>query len=203
MMEWEGLAADLRKRDARLGKLIQKVGAPTVRLERDRFRALARSILAQQLATSAASAITKRFSDLERPFPSPQTILKLKPKSFQSCGVSGQKQTYLCELSRSWVKEFNGVRWGSLEDQIIIEKLTAVKGIGVWTAQMFLIFSLGRPDVLPSGDFGVRKGVQLLYGLGAMPLPKEMPGLLKKWEGASSVASWYVWRGLDQKILVD
>ena len=90
-----------------------------------------------------------------------------------------------------------------MEDEAIIEKLIEVKGIGEWTAHMFLIFSLGRPDVLPTGDFGVRKGVQLLYGLKEMPHPKKMRDLLETWKGAASIGSWYMWRGLDSKLIVD
>lgn len=200
--EWIRLSQRLAREDRLLAPIIEAVGVPTLRLERHRFRALAESILSQQLATKAAAAIIGRFTALEKPFPRPERVLKLSPRQFQSCGVSGQKSVYLKELARAWQKDLAQLRWAALSDEAIIEHLVAVKGIGEWTAQMFLIFSLGRVDVLPTGDFGIRRGVQLLFRLSEMPHPRKMAELVPHWKGASSVASWYLWRALDRKILV-
>ncbi len=88
-----------------------------------------------------------------------------------------------------------------MADEAIIDRLTTVKGIGVWTAQMFLIFSMGRPDVLPCGDYGVRRGIRILFNLSDLPQPAAIPALVPHWKGASSVASWYLWRGLDEGVI--
>lgn len=201
--QWQQLAVDLGKRDKPLGKIITEVGPPTLKLRREPFEALARSILSQQLATKAAAAITGRFQLLGPPFPTAAKVLRLKEKQFRAVGVSNSKMIYLRELAKHWEKGLGNIRWSRLEDQEIVEKLTEVKGIGDWTAHMFLIFSLGRPDVLPVGDFGVRKGVQLLYGMKEMPHPKKMPEMLETWRGASSIGAWYCWRGLDSKLIID
>lgn len=194
---------ELAKRDKPLGKVITAVGPPTLKLRREPFEALARSILSQQLATRAAAAITGRFQLLGPPFPTSAKVLRLKEKQFRDAGVSHSKMIYLRELAKHWEKGLGEIRWARLEDLEIVEKLVAVKGIGEWTAHMFLIFSLGRPDVLPVGDFGVRRGVQLLYGMKEMPHPKRMGAMLETWKGASSIGAWYCWRGLDAKLIID
>lgn len=201
--QWAQLATELGKRDKPLRRIITTVGPPTLKLRREPFEALARSILSQQLATKAAAAITGRFQLLGPPFPTSAKVLRLKDTQFRECGVSNSKMIYLRELAKHWEKNLADIRWSRLEDREIVEKLIEVKGIGEWTAHMFLIFSLGRPDVLPIGDFGVRKGVQLLYGMKEMPHPKKMAEMLETWKGASSIGAWYCWRGLDAKLLID
>ncbi len=194
---WISLAEELARKDKLLAPLIKRVGPPKIELQTDAFRALVESILSQQLAVRAAATITARFRALHPPFPTAPAILKMRKTKLRGAGLSGQKTSYVKSLSERWQDKVWRRGWASLSDEELIARLIEVKGIGEWTAHMFLIFSLGRPDVLPTGDFGVRKGIQLLHGLKEMPLPKEIPGLVPHWKGASSIGAWYVWRGLD------
>lgn len=198
---WTELAFQLAERDVALKPLVEKIGPPQITLRKDQFRALAQAILSQQLATKAAATITERFRALAPPFPGPGDVLKMRGSKLRSVGVSGQKASYLKALSAQWVDPRWRRGWGKLSDEELTERLVAVKGIGEWTAHMFLIFSLGRPNILPVGDFGVRRGIQRLRGLKEMPDPKELPTLVTEWEGAYSVGAWYMWRGLEQKLL--
>lgn len=198
---WRLLSEELRGRDGKLAPLIEQIGPPTVTLVKDPFRALVESILSQQLAPKAASAIIERFRSSAPPFPKAEDIRSFRLPKFRKAGVSAQKAGYLKALSEAWGDPAWRRGWGKLEDAQLVERLVQVKGIGEWTAHMFLIFSLGLPDVLPVGDYGVRRGVQLLYGLGELPKPKEMAAHVGHWKGASSVGSWYLWRAMDRKLL--
>lgn len=199
--KWTNLSLELRRRDPVLAPVIDAVGPPTLRVQKDPFRALVGSILSQQLATKAAAAISERFRQKAPPHPTAQDILKFRASTFRSAGVSGAKASYLKALAKAWTDPQWRRGWNRLTDDELVARLVEVKGVGEWTAHMFLIFSLGREDILPVGDFGVRKGVQLLYGLKEMPKPKEMIELLAHWKGAASVGSWYVWRALDRKLI--
>ncbi len=199
--EWKKLSSTLSKADASLRPLIARLGPPTLEFESNHFRALAESILSQQLATAAARSIIGRFKELERPFPKPSSILKWRIPQLRKVGISKAKASYLKALSERWEDATWRRGWVTLSDEILVERLTEVKGIGVWTAHMFLIFSLGRPDVLPTLDFGIRRGIQLLHRLPELPHPKKVPELVPHWKGMSSVASWYVWKSLDSKLL--
>ncbi len=202
IQEWVRLSQELAEIDTKLRPLIKQVGPPTVTFESDRFRSLAKAILSQQLATAAAQSIIGRFKRLEPPFPKPSSIIKWRDTKLRKVGISGAKASYLKALSAAWEDKKWRRGWDKLSDELLVQRLTEVKGIGVWTAHMFLMFSLGRTDVLPTLDFGIRKGLQLLHELPELPHPKEMPGLVPLWKGRSSVACWYLWRGLDQKILL-
>lgn len=198
---WTHLAVQLAEKDRALKPIIERVGPPQFRVRKDHFRSLAEAILSQQLATRAAKTIIERFRGLAPPFPGPEEILSMRLAKLRSAGVSGQKASYLRALSAQWEDPAWRRGWARLTDEALTERLVQVKGIGEWTAHMFLIFSLGRPNVLPVGDFGVRKGVQILRKLPEMPGPRELPELVKQWEGAYSIGAWYMWRLLDQKLL--
>ncbi|CAA7019383.1 unnamed protein product [Microthlaspi erraticum] len=162
------------------------------------FLSLARSILYQQLATKAAKCIYDRFLSLFDGGESgvlPESVISISAVDLRKIGVSGRKASYLHDLAGKYLS-------GVLSDEMILEmsdeelidRLTLVKGIGVWTVHMFMIFSLHRPDVLPVGDLGVRKGVKDLYGLKNLPGPLQMEQLCEKWRPYRSVGSWYMWR---------
>ncbi|CAH8385069.1 unnamed protein product [Eruca vesicaria subsp. sativa] len=162
------------------------------------FLSLTRSILYQQLATKAAKCIYDRFVSL---FPGgesavlPDSLLSFSAVDLRKIGVSGRKASYLHDLAgkyKSGVLSDDMIL--EMSDEELIDRLTSVKGIGVWTVHMFMIFSLHRPDVLPVGDLGVRKGVKDLYGLKELPGPLQMEQLCEKWRPYRSVGSWYMWR---------
>jgi len=165
------------------------------------YQELVESIISQQLSVKAASAIEKRFIGLfEDQFPSPEQILSRSIEEFRSVGLSRPKAAYVQDLARNVLD--GTVKFDTLDqlsnDEIIAE-LTKVKGIGEWTVHMFLMFCMGRLDVLPIGDLGIRNGVQKLYSFDHALLPQEVTLLAEanKWTPYQSVASWYVWQSLD------
>lgn len=199
--EWKRLAELLHGRDEKLRPIIEAVGSPRPPLWPHPFRGLAEAILYQQLAPKAADTIAARFRALEPPFPRPESILAWRAARFRAVGVSRQKTRYLKSLSERWVDRAWRRGWERLDDGALVERLTEVDGIGEWTAHMFLIFGLGRPDVLATGDYGIRRALALLHGLSEIPGPREIAGLVPHWRGMASIGSWYLWQGLDRKLL--
>ncbi len=179
--------------------VIRRAGPFKMRLHRNRFRALVFSILGQQISGKAAAAIRARLIDYLKPERiSPESIARLTAEELRTIGASSQKARYLLDLA-------NRVNEGNLRldlvsrmrDEEVIEALTEVKGIGLWTAQMFLIFSLGRLDVFPHDDLGVRSAIRNLYGLDELPNKELSDRIATPWRPYASVASWYCWRSLE------
>src|SRR3989344_1446640 len=192
------------KRDKYLGAFIKRHGPIKHRRSHkgDAFQSLAEAIIYQQLSGKAAGTILKRFVALYSPkkFPTPDDVLKTKTEKMRSAGLSGQKASYLKDLALKFKDgTINPKLFSKMSDAEIIEHVVAVKGIGEWTAQMFLMFTLARPDVLPTGDIGVQKGFQKLFGLKKKPSPKQMQKLAEGWTGHRTVACMYLWRLLDEK----
>jgi DNA-3-methyladenine glycosylase II len=190
--------AHLRSADPVLGAIIQRVGAYAMQYHEPTFRALVRSIVFQQLHGKAARTIFDRLVDKAGGEITPDSILKLRPTQMRAVGLSRQKLTYIRDLARKTrdgVVEFE--RFPQMKDEEIIAELTQVKGIGQWTAHMFLMFALRRPDILPTGDYGVRAAMRNAYGMKVMPKPRTMERLAKSWHPYCSIASWYMWRSLD------
>jgi DNA-3-methyladenine glycosylase II len=190
--------AHLREVDSVVGELIDKHGPYTPRRSDDPYAQLLRAIMFQQLAGNAARAIMRRwmalYGDQER-MPTPKEILETSDEQFRAAGVSRQKAGYFRDIARHVVEgKIDFSRMDEQSDAEVIEHLTAAKGVGVWTAHMFLMFQLGRPDVLPVGDLGVRNGMRIAYGLEAMPTPKQATEIGEKWRPYRSVGSWYMWR---------
>jgi DNA-3-methyladenine glycosylase II len=197
-------AADyLSKADPLLAPIISRAGLPTITPHQNYYQELVESIVSQQLSVKAAATIMKRFVELfGSNFPTPQQILEKDIETFRSVGLSRQKATYIQDLA---VKVIEGsVRFDhldSLSNQAVIDELTSIKGVGVWTVHMFLLFCMGRLDVLPTGDLGIRNGIQKLYGLSERPDAEAIETLAKEkgWHPYESVASWYIWNSLDNK----
>lgn len=198
-IEWRSASRKLHK-DPRLGNVVAKVGPPNIQFQPDAFSALGKAILSQQLAPKAAASIVKRVCGRGK-FPSPKQFREFTPARFKSFGVSRQKASYLTSLADHWAVPHWRRGWGTLTDADLIERLTQVRGVGEWTAQMYLIFSLGRVDVLATGDYGIQRGLMKLFKLSDCPKPKQMESLMQPWEGYRSVASWYLWKGLDRGLL--
>ncbi len=179
--------------------IIAEVGPCTLRPQRDRFRMLAGSIISQQISTGAARSIKKKLDELVGSDGLiPTNLSQYSPEQLRAAGVSPQKATYLLDLAaKVHETEINLQHIGRYSDDKIIEQLTAVKGIGKWTAQMFLIFALGRPDVFPHDDLGVRSAIRNRYGLEELPDLKTSIAIASKWRPYASIASWYCWRSLD------
>ncbi|MCE2791233.1 MAG: DNA-3-methyladenine glycosylase family protein [Planctomycetota bacterium] len=190
----------LKKNDQRMREIIREVGPFTLRPKRHHFQTLASSIISQQISTSAAQTILHRLHDHLQPHGwEAQAIAGLDLETLRTLGVSRQKGSYLLDLAEHVSSGKLDLKTVSRKsDEAVIEALTAVKGIGVWTAQMFLIFSLGRLDVLPVADFGIRKAIQIEYGLDDLPTPSEITEIAQPWRPYATVASWYLWRTLDK-----
>jgi DNA-3-methyladenine glycosylase II len=164
------------------------------------FSSLAEAIVYQQLNGKAAVTIFNRFAALAGEPITPESILKLSDEQLRSAGLSKQKSAYLKDLAAktaSGLLDFS--RLPELTDEEAIKHLTQVKGIGVWTAHMFLMFSLRRPNVLPTGDYGVQVAVKKYYRKRRLPKPKDMEKIARAWEPYRSIACWYMWRSLDIK----
>lgn len=186
-------------RDVKLARIIERVGPFKLQLreEGSHFGALLRSIVYQQLSGKAASTIHGRVLDLfGGREPRPAELLAASDEKLRAAGLSRQKISYLKDLARH--ADAGAIdRLHELEDEEVIAQVTAVKGVGVWTAQMFLMFRLGRPDVLPVLDLGIRKAIQRAYGLRKMPDATKIEALASKWRPHCTVACWYLWRSLE------
>jgi DNA-3-methyladenine glycosylase II len=199
--EFETALGRLRRADRVMRTLIDEVGPFTLKPQPDRFGMLVRSIISQQISTGAAISIRKRLEQLSEPegLTAPR-LGRFTAEELRSAGVSPQKARYLLDLARH-VNEgkLELGRIGRLDDEQIIQRLTAVKGIGRWTAQMFLIFSLVRPDVFPHDDLGVRTVLRDRYALDELPDKETSLAIAARWRPYATVASWYCWRSLDVK----
>ena len=187
------------KKDPVMRTIIERVGPYTMEFREPSFSTLVRSIVYQQLSGKVASVILKRLIDaLPEGELTPRNILRLRPDRMRKLGLSRAKTEYIRDLARRTSKgEIAFEMLLELEDDAVIEHLTRVKGIGVWTAHMFLMFALQRPNVLPVGDLGVRSAIRKEYGLEALPTAAEIEELAKPWHPYCSVATWYLWRSLD------
>jgi DNA-3-methyladenine glycosylase II len=157
------------------------------------------AIITQQLSGKAADSISKRFREIYGRFPKPTDVINTSDSKLRAVGLSGMKVSYIKDLSKKIEsKELKINSLKNMTDDEVIEQLTQIKGIGRWTAEMFLIFSLGRLDVLPVGDLGLRKGIQRLYLFSEIPQKDEIEQIAKKWRPYRTVATWYIWKGLSQ-----
>ncbi|MDB5165306.1 MAG: DNA-3-methyladenine glycosylase [Candidatus Saccharibacteria bacterium] len=197
----ENALAHLSKSDPRLAMLMETYSKPEFLPHTNYYHELVDSIISQQLSVKAARTIEGRFKDLfGGNFPSPEQILEKDVEELRAVGLSRPKARYIQDLA---VKILDGtVRFDtldSLSNQAIIDELTKVKGIGVWTVHMFLMFCMGRLDVLPVGDLGIRNGIMKLYELSSIPDVETIETIAHKnnWHPYESVASWYIWQSLD------
>ena len=198
--------AALRRRDPVLGAAIPSLppfpDIPVKSFRGPHFHVLARSIIYQQLATKAAATIYRRVKELSPGprFPTPEHMLALSDERLRGAGLSGNKTKAVRDLATRIVNgdlRLRGI--GRCDDEEIIRRLTTVWGIGEWTAQMFLIFKLGRLDVMPAGDLGVQKGLRVLDGLDARPSPDKLLDRAEVWRPLCSVAAWFLWRLSDAR----
>ncbi|HEX3744840.1 MAG TPA: DNA-3-methyladenine glycosylase [Bryobacteraceae bacterium] len=188
----------LRRNDPVLSEIIDRVGDYGIQFREPGFETLVRSIVYQQLSGRVASVIFARLAKAAGGQLTPANVLKLRPARMRTLGLSKQKTLYIRDLARH-TRDGRVVfeELAALDDTGVIERLTRVKGIGVWTAHMFLIFALRRNDILPTGDLGIRNAMRKAYGMAEAPTPVEMEALAERWRPYCSVASWYLWRSLE------
>ncbi len=194
-------ASALRQADERLGWLIEQLGELSVRLTPDPFQALAMSIIGQQLSVKAAAAIQKRVLQLAPAF-TPEALLALDAETLRGAGLSRAKAASIHDLSAKTLgRELDLERLSGMEDEEIVAMVTSVKGIGRWTADMFLLFSLGRPDVLAAGDLGLQRAAKWLYGMEDRPDKKYLEQHAHKWPPYRSAASFYLWEAINRGLI--
>jgi len=189
----------LRAADPVVGMLIEAYGPYRPRPAMDHYESLLRTILYQQLNGTAATTIRDRWMGLYGGrYPTPTELLATTDEAFRSTGVSRQKAGYMRDVAERVLA--GSLAFDALEampDEEVVEAITAVRGLGEWSAHMFLMFQLGRPDVLPVGDYGVRNGMRIAYHLDEMPTPSRVKEIGAPWAPYRSVASWYMWRAVE------
>lgn len=190
----------LKKSDPVIAGIIQRVGPYAMEYREPSFESLVRSIVYQQLSGRVASVIFGRLhAAAGQEQLTPAGIMRLRPDKMRKLGLSGQKTLYIRELAKHTKR--GSIVFEDLpesDDAVVIEHLTRVKGIGVWTAQMFLMFALRRTDVLPVADLGIRSAMKKAYGLNDLPKPDEMEKIAECWKPYTSIACWYLWRSLEK-----
>jgi DNA-3-methyladenine glycosylase II len=188
----------LKSSDPVLAAIITRVGPCSITYLEPTFETLARSIVYQQLSGKAARTIYNRVAEACGGAVTPEAILKLRPQRLRACGLSKQKLAYIRDLAR--LTRDRKLDFGALPkmaDEEVLAALTQVKGVGVWTAQMFLMFALRRHNILPTGDLGVQNAIRRAYGKRAKVTPKHVEKIGKTWRPYCTIASWYLWRSLD------
>ena len=188
----------LAKHDPKLGELIAQNGPIARQPRRDYFASLTRAIVGQQISVKAAASIFARFEELTQL--KPENVVALSEEDIKTIGLSRSKARYIQDLAQHFVEDsavYNHLE--SLSDDQVVQELTAVKGIGVWTAQMFLMFTLVRPDVFAPDDVGLQKAIVKLYGLDAVPPRSELELMAEKWKPYRTVACWHLWHSLDNE----
>lgn len=197
---WADAVDHLRACDPRWVPIVERFGPCMLRARRDRFGTLVRAIIGQQISFRAAATIDARLRVLSGEPHDAGRLIAAGEAGLRSCGLSGVKARYVLNLAEA-VRDGHLPlsRIGRFDDDEIKVKLMAIKGIGPWTAEMFLIFSLERPDVLSTGDLGVRTGLRNFHGLDALPSARECERLTEPWRPYRSVAMWYLWRSLEMR----
>ena len=194
---WRDACQVLSDADPVLGALIEAAQGSVLRPRNDPFFSLARSVVGQQISVMAAESVWRKLV-AQCAAITPQGFAEQSAEDLRACGLSRQKVTYMHGLAAHFLDGgVNADAWPDMDDEAIIKQLTTVKGIGRWTAEMFLIFHLLRPDVMPVGDIGIQKAIGNHYAGGTRPGPKEMIAIAEKWRPWRSVAVWDLWRSLD------
>ncbi|MDP3252996.1 MAG: DNA-3-methyladenine glycosylase 2 family protein [Hydrogenophaga sp.] len=194
---WVDACRHLMKRDRVMKKLIPQYGSACLQSRGDAFVTLARSIVGQQISVKAAQSVWDRFALLSKKT-TPAQVLKLKVDDMRAAGLSARKVEYLVDLALHFANDQVHVKnWATMDDEAIIAELVAIRGIGRWTAEMFLIFHLMRPNVLPLDDIGLQNGISRCYFSGEPVSRSEIREVANTWAPFCSVATWYIWRSLD------
>lgn len=199
---WAAAIRHLRKTDPYLRAIIDRVGPCLLEPKTDRFGTLVRAIIGQQISSKAAASIHRRLVEIAGEPHRPERLIELGEPAMRGVGLSGVKAKYVLNLAEavaSGAVPLDAID-DSWTDEEVVASLVSIKGVGVWTAEMFLIFALNRPDVLPVGDLGVRAGLRDRHGLAELPRPGECHALAEIWRPYRSIASWYLWKGADTRL---
>jgi len=194
LLQWNKAIKELSEKDNIISKIISQYPNEKMIMKNDTLHTLVRSIVGQQISVKAADAIWNRLEEACENNISEESLLKLKKEELRNIGLSNTKSDYILNVINANITK---IKWEKLEDDEIKEKLCEIKGIGPWTAEMFLIFRLGRPNVLPLGDIGLINAINLNYNNNEKLSKEELIGFKSKWNPWCSIATWYMWRSLD------
>jgi len=194
---WQQAASDLAAADARMAELVERYAGLGLASRGDPFATLARSIVGQQISVKAAESVWGRFVAALSEV-SPQAIMAAGEAGLEGCGLSRRKREYVCDLAAHFVEgRLDPAVWEAMDDEAVIVALTEVRGVGRWTAEMFMIFNQLRPDIFPLDDLGLQRAVFERYFAGAKQPRKVVAEFGERWRPWRSVATWYLWRSLD------
>tara|TARA_B100000519_G_scaffold194887_1_gene199255 strand:+ start:94 stop:705 length:612 start_codon:yes stop_codon:yes gene_type:complete len=191
---WEVATKELSRNDPVIMKIIKLYSGDKMQLKNNAFLTLVRSVVGQQISVKAADSVWKKLEELCRESIEPERIKSFSEDELRSAGLSRSKANYIQNIAKSDILE---VDWSNLDDEEAINLLCKIKGIGRWTAEMFLIFHLARPNILPLGDIGLIKAIELNYNNGEKMSKEELEAYGQKWSPWCTVATWYLWRSLD------
>ena len=191
---WEVATKELSRNDPVIMKIIKLYSGDKMQLKNNAFLTLVRSVVGQQISVKAADSVWKKLEELCRESIEPERIKSFSEDELRGAGLSRSKANYIQNIAKSDILE---VDWSNLDDEEAINLLCKIKGIGRWTAEMFLIFHLARPNILPLGDIGLIKAIELNYNNGEKMSKEELEAYGQKWSPWCTVATWYLWRSLD------
>ncbi|MFQ3360370.1 MAG: DNA-3-methyladenine glycosylase II [Candidatus Thalassarchaeaceae archaeon] len=186
----------MREIDGKMDKLICLYEEPALKSREDIFMTLIRSIVGQQISVKAADTVWNRLTN-EIGDIIPENISLKSAENLQKCGLSHRKVEYIKGISKIWVDEYYKISWEDLSDSLVIDKLTEIRGVGVWTAEMILIFTLLRPDIFPMGDIGAIRALEKIYSDGEKMNNSQIKKITDKWSPWRTIATWYLWRSID------
>ena len=192
--KWEVATKELSRNDPVIMKIIKLYSGDKMQLKNNAFLTLVRSVVGQQISVKAADSVWKKLEELCIDSIEPEKIKSFSEDELRSAGLSRSKANYIQNIAKSDILEVN---WSNLDDEEAIDLLCKIKGIGIWTAEMFLIFHLARPNILPLGDIGLIKAIELNYNNGEKMSKEELEAYRQKWSPWCTVATWYLWRSLD------
>lgn len=198
---WDTACSELSARDPVLARIIEQWRTVAVSSRREPFQTLARSIVGQQISVKAAQSVWDRFA-AKAVEVTPDRVSRMRVQTLRHCGLSERKAEYLRDLAKHFRSgSVDPERWEKLDDEVVIEQLVAVRGIGRWTAEMFLIFNLLRPDVFPLDDIGLLNALGLAYNNGQRVGKEQASEMSLAWQPWRTVATWYLWRSLDPELV--
>ena len=193
---WEAAKAELSAADSVLAEVIARNEEPVLASKGDLFITLVSSIVSQQISTAAARTIWSRFEGLVGEV-NPKSVLSRSHEELRGCGLSGRKAEYILGIAEAWQSGYADIDWDGLSDEEVMAALIELRGVGTWTAEMILIFTLLRPDVFPVGDIGVVRAVERLYSGGERMNNDDLIAKSRDWRPWRTVATWYLWRSID------
>ena len=193
---WEKGKKELKKIDKNIKKIIELYEFPSLTTRENMFFTLIRSIVGQQISVRAADTIWDKIVNEAKEI-RPEIIYSMDENIMRDCGLSKRKVEYMKAVSEKWLNGYDKINWHELSDEAVTEKLVEIRGIGKWTAEMILIFTLMRPDIFPMGDIGAIRALEKIYNKGQKMKKEQIEEIVKKWKPWRTIATWYLWRSID------